>query len=92
MGFPRQEYQNGLPFHSPGDLDNLEIEPMSPTLATEPPGKPREDLVILKKHSGTSLGGPTAGGEGLIPGQRSRIRHALQQDQNQKFLLLPLQY
>ena len=58
MGFPRQEYQNGLPFHSPGDLDNLEIEPMSPTLATEPPGKPREDLVILKKHSGTSLGGP----------------------------------
>ena len=49
MGFPRQEYQNGLPFHSPGDLDNLEIEPMSPTLATEPPGKPREDLVILKK-------------------------------------------
>ena len=48
MGFPRQEYRNGLLFPSPGDLPNLGIEPtslMSPALAggfftTEPPGKP----------------------------------------------------
>ena len=27
MGFPRQEYWNGLPFPSPGDLPNPGIEP-----------------------------------------------------------------
>ena len=45
MGFPRQEYQNGFPFPSPGDLLNPEIEPASPALAggfltTESPRKP----------------------------------------------------
>ena len=45
MGFPRQEYQNGLPFPSPGDLPNPGIEPALPALAgrffaTEPAGKP----------------------------------------------------
>ena len=30
MGFPRQEYWNGLPFPSPGDLPDPEIEPASP--------------------------------------------------------------
>ena len=30
MGFPRQEYLNGLPFPTPGDLPNPEIKPMSP--------------------------------------------------------------
>ena len=44
MGFPRQEYWSGLPFPPPGDLPNLETEPVSPALAggffaTEPPGK-----------------------------------------------------
>ena len=29
MGFPRQEYWNGLTFPSPGDLLNPEIEPAS---------------------------------------------------------------
>ena len=29
MGVPRQEYWNGLPFPSPGDLPNPGIEPMS---------------------------------------------------------------
>ena len=94
MGFPRQEYQNGLPFHSLGDLANLGTELVSPALAggfftTEPPGKPCEDLVILKIHSGTSLGDPVVKtlhshcrGEGLIPSQGSRIPHALRQDQN----------
>ena len=36
MGFSRQEYWNGLPFPSPGDLPDPEIEqtsPVSPALA-----------------------------------------------------------
>ena len=32
MGFPRQEFWNGLPFHSPGNLLNPGIEPESPAL------------------------------------------------------------
>ena len=47
MGFCRQEYWSGLPFSSPGDLPNPEIEPaslVSPALAGRfftivPPGK-----------------------------------------------------
>ena len=44
MGFSRQEYQSGLPFPSPGDLPDPEIEPGSPALQadtspSEPPGK-----------------------------------------------------
>ena len=34
MGFPRQEYCSGLPFHSPGDLPNPGIELISPSLAS----------------------------------------------------------
>ena len=42
--FSRQEYWSGLPFPSPGDLPNPEIEPGSPAfqadaLTSEPPGK-----------------------------------------------------
>ena len=33
MGFPRQEYWSGLPFPSPGDLPDPEIESTSPALA-----------------------------------------------------------
>ena len=49
MGLSRQEYWGGLPFHSPGDLPNPEIEPMSPALAsgffiTVPPGKPNTEM------------------------------------------------
>ena len=50
MGFPRQEYLRELPFPSPGDLpdpeiESAEIESASPGLSggfftTEPPGKP----------------------------------------------------
>ena len=45
MDFSRQEYLSGLPFPSPGNLPNPEIEPASPALvgrffSTEPPGKP----------------------------------------------------
>ena len=32
MGFPRQEYQCGLPFLSAGDLPDTGIEPGSPAL------------------------------------------------------------
>ena len=32
MGFPRQEYWNGLSFPSPGDLPNPGIKPSSPAL------------------------------------------------------------
>ena len=44
MGFPRQEYQSGLPFPPPGDLPNPGIELESPalhvgSLPSEPPGK-----------------------------------------------------
>ena len=43
--FSRQEYWNGLPFPSPGDLPDPGVEPRSPTLQadalpSEPPGKP----------------------------------------------------
>ena len=45
MGFSRQEYWSGVPFPSPGDLPNPEIECRSPTLqadalSSELPGKP----------------------------------------------------
>ena len=45
MGFPRQEYWNGLPFLSPGDLPNPGIKFLSLALAdwlftTELPGRP----------------------------------------------------
>ena len=33
VGFFRQEYLNGLPFHPPGDLPDPGIEPVSPALA-----------------------------------------------------------
>ena len=44
MGFPRQEYQSGLPFPSPRDLPDPGIKPTSPALAdgfftAESPGK-----------------------------------------------------
>ena len=46
MGFPRQEYQSGLPFPSQGNLPDPGTEPMFPALAggfftPEPPELPR---------------------------------------------------
>ena len=35
MGFPRQEYWNGLPFPSPGDLSAPGIKPTSPVLQAD---------------------------------------------------------
>ena len=54
MGFSRQEYWSGLPFLSPGDLPDPEIEPTSPALAgrfftTELLGKPRSPFKALLK-------------------------------------------
>ena len=52
MEFSRQEYWSGLPFPSPGDLPNAEIEPGSPAfqadaLTSEPPGKPKSHKTFL---------------------------------------------
>ena len=49
MGFFRQEYWNGLPFPTPGDLPDPEIEPRSSalqadSLLSEPPGKNFREL------------------------------------------------
>ena len=35
MGFSRQEYWSGLPFHSPGDLPDPGIKPRSPALQAD---------------------------------------------------------
>ena len=35
MAFSRQEYWSGLPFLSPGDLPDPEIEPVSPALQAD---------------------------------------------------------
>ena len=56
MGFSRQEYWNGWPFPSPGDLPDPGIEPRSPALqadalTSEPPGKP-EELLLLSSGVG----------------------------------------
>ena len=34
-GFPRQEYWSGVPFPSPGDLPDPEIEPKAPALQAD---------------------------------------------------------
>ena len=49
MKFSRQEYWSGLPFPSPGDLPDPEIEPRSPalqadSLLTELCGKPLSEF------------------------------------------------
>ena len=60
MGFPRQEYWNGLPFPSPGDFPNPGIQPRSPALAsrffcTEPPGKSHIYLYNYQHTQDTEL-------------------------------------
>ena len=49
MGFPRQQYWDGLPFPLLGDLPEPRIKPASPALAgrfftTEPTGKLDVDI------------------------------------------------
>ena len=53
MEFHRQEYWSGLPFPSPKDCPNPEIEHVSPSLAgrfftTVPPGKPNKKVNLFK--------------------------------------------
>ena len=52
MGLYQQDYWNGLPFPSPGDLHDSGIQLASPTMAegfftTEPPGKPNNYVAKL---------------------------------------------
>ena len=54
MEFSRQQYWNGLPFPSPGDLPDPGIEAGSPTLQadaspSEPPGK-----LVRERYPGKS--------------------------------------
>ena len=56
MGFSKQEYWNGLPFPSPGDLPDTGIKPGSPTLQadallSEPPGKPHLHHIDEEKEA-----------------------------------------
>ena len=60
MGFSRQEYWNGLPFPSPGDLPNPGIEPGSPelqadTLPSESSGRFQFDYTLFTKTIEISL-------------------------------------
>ena len=55
-GLSRQEYQNGLPFPSPGNLPNPGIEPVSPALAgrfftAEPQAWPAACILLYKTVS-----------------------------------------
>ena len=56
MGFSRQEYWNGLPFPSPGELPNPGIEPGSPALQADA-------LTSEPPHRRMGL---TSGGAGLL--------------------------
>ena len=52
MGFPGQEHWSGLPFPSPRDLPDPEVEPVFPAsqadaLITQAPGKPKP---ITRQH------------------------------------------
>ena len=64
MGFPRQEYWSGLPFPSPGDLPNPEIEPLSPAL--------HADSLPL-----SHLGSPLKGGSAMYLGHLTRVIETL---------------
>ena len=75
MGFFRQEYWSGLPFPSPGDLPNPEIEPWSPalqadTLPSEPPGlnpSPKVTNILQDQISTPLLSGLLLQASGLLP-------------------------
>ena len=47
MGFPRHRYWSGLPFPSPGDLHNPDVQPASPAL--------RADSLVLSQQGGPQL-------------------------------------
>ena len=53
MEFPRQAYYSGLPFHSPGDIPDPGIEPMSPVSPTLASG-----FFTTRKPKMSHLGSP----------------------------------
>ena len=65
MRFPRQEYWNRLPFHSPGDLPDPEVKPTSlasPILAggffsTASPRKLQNGILLshIKERNGSFI-------------------------------------
>ena len=56
MEFSRQEYWNGLPFPSPGDLPNPGIELGSPALQADSlPSEPPGEACVLVKGGSVSL-------------------------------------
>ena len=60
MEFSRQEYWNGLPFPSPGDLPNPGIKPRSPALqANSVPAEPPNHWPIWGKENGKCNGKET---------------------------------
>ena len=56
MEFSRQEYWNGLPFPSPGDLPNPGIRPMSPVLQAD--ALPSEPIGKSGRCGGPQRSGP----------------------------------
>ena len=87
IGFPRQEYWNGLSFPSLGDLPDTGIKPGSPalqaeSLPSEPPGKPIYVCIhthrYLKVKVKVSPSSPTIWPHGLhspwnFPGQNTGV-------------------
>ena len=66
MEFSRQEYWNGLPLPSPGNLPGPGMEPVFPALVggfftTQPPGKPAEEDTQTQRNE------VLAKNEGLAP-------------------------
>ena len=61
MGFSRQEYWSELPFPSPRDLPDPEIEPRSPVLQT--------DSVLSEPPDG----GPKVQDRGRVTGTKSGV-------------------
>ena len=66
MGFPRQEYWSGLPFHSLEDLCNPVTKSGSPAfqadyLPSEPPGKPHTKQSTQKEKGKYHIISPIGG-------------------------------
>ena len=83
MGFPRQEYQNGLPFPSPGYLPDPSIEPTSPALQvdffpSDPPGKPHNETLPSYKIKEIMLSAATWMDLEII--MRSEVRKTIPYD------------
>ena len=94
MGVSRQEYWSGLPFPSPGDLPNPEIEPGSPALQadsslTKPPGKGNRKRqnqtsryffpLLLLRINLTLYSSPVSTTWHFLPDNRKLIKCLLQQ-------------